>query len=85
VEHHQGGIRRRPSDESPKIGAQIALKNLWRIVTRDFQRRAKQLQAVSFIRPHQRFEPGDLVAVVDINWRHVQTSAPDYFQPADRQ
>src|SRR6266851_2162728 len=63
----QSGIARCLCDERGKFGTQISLDHAWWILPSNLQSGAKKAKAVFFVRPHECFEPGDLVSVVHIN------------------
>ena len=81
MEDHTRGIFRHLCYEGTKIGTEIAANNFWLMVLRNFKCCAKQLQAIPFIGPYQRFEPSYLFGVLYIDWTHVQTSSPNDFEP----
>jgi len=68
-----------------KIMPQVAAGQRWGVGSGDFDRCAQQLEPVSFPRPDERFKPGDLVAVADVQRLQVQTGSPRHIDTAFRE
>ncbi len=76
-DHKRCVLRRLGAEPREAVAEQIALDDARPVRGRDLDGRAQIGEALGLLRPDQRFEPRDLIAIREVNRIEVEPGAPD--------